>query len=74
MMHVGRPDDEVADVDDSRTGQSMKITCHLTGGACAKGPPLRSGCAVSVSAGVLAGLKRSVETLSVLSPICIRNK
>ncbi len=38
------------------------------------GRPLRDGCAGSVSAGVLAGLRQSVETLSVLSLICRRKK
>jgi hypothetical protein len=38
------------------------------------GRPLCAGCAGSVSAGVLAGLRQSVETLSVLSPICRRKK
>jgi hypothetical protein len=42
------------------------------GGACATGRPLRGGLAGSVSAG--AGFRRSVDTLSVLSPISSRKK
>jgi hypothetical protein len=79
-----RPDaDMVVDVGDD-VGGRRKVTCcsrprcdgsgALTGGACATGRPLRGGLAGSVSIGVLAALRRSVDTLSVLSPISRRKK
>jgi hypothetical protein len=45
-----------------------------TGGTCERGRPLRGGLAGSVSASVLAAFRRSVDALSVLSPISRRKK
>ncbi len=76
-----------ADVDDvvgGDVGRRLKVTCHSrprcdgsgewTGCACATGRPLRRGLAGSSSAGVLAALRWSVDTLSVLSPISKKKK
>jgi hypothetical protein len=67
------------DVVGGDVGGRLKVTCRghprcdgggaRTGGACATGSHLLGGLAGSVSAGVLAALRRSVNTLSVLSPI-----
>jgi hypothetical protein len=81
----GRPDDEEVDVVvGGAVGGSLKVTWRgrprclgggaRTGGACATGRPLRGGLAGSVSAGIRAGFRRSVDTLSVLSPISSRKK
>ncbi len=64
-----------ADVDDVVGGDvcgRLKVTCRgrprcdggsaRTGGPCATGRPLRGGLAGSVSAGVLAALRRSLDT------------
>jgi len=72
----GRPDDEEVDVVvGGAVGGRLKVTWRgrprclgggaQTGGACATG---------RVSAGVRAGFRRSVDTLSVLSPISRRKK
>ncbi len=78
---------DAADDDDVVGGAvcgRLKVTCRghpccvgggvRTGGACATGGPLRGGLAGSVSAGVRAALRRSVDTLSVLLPISRRKK
>ncbi len=62
----------------------LKVTCRgrprcvgggtRTGGAWATGRPLRGGLAGSVSAGVRAALRRSVDSLSVLLSISRRKK
>jgi len=81
----GRPDDEEVDaVVGGAVGGRLKVTWRgrprcfgggaRTGGACATGRPLRGGLAGSVSAGVRAAFRRSVDTLSVLSPISSRKK
>ncbi len=81
----GRPDDEEVDVVvGGAVGGRLKVTWRgrprclgggaRVGGACATGRPLRGGLAGSVSAGVRAGFRRSVDTLSVLSPISSRKK
>ncbi len=78
-----RPDaDEVDEVVGGVVGGRLKVTWRgrprcfgsgtWTGGACATGRPLRGGLAGSVSAGVRAAFRRSVDTFSVLSPISSR--
>jgi hypothetical protein len=74
----------VDDVVGGDVGGRLKVTCHgrplcdgggaWTGGACTTGRPLCGGLAGSISAGVLAALRWSVDTLSVLSPIFKRKK
>ncbi len=83
-LRSGRLDADVDDVVGGDVGGRLKVTCRgrprcdgggaWTGGACATGCPLRGGLAGSVSAGVLAALRWSVDTLSVLSPIFKRKK
>jgi hypothetical protein len=84
-VRSGRPDDEEVDVVvGGAVGGRLKVTWRgrprclgggaQTGGACATGRPLRGGLAGSVSAGVRACFRRSVDTLSVLSPISSRKK
>jgi hypothetical protein len=83
-LRSGRLDADVDDVIGGDVGGRLKVTCRgrprcdgggaQTGGACATGRPLRGGLAGSVSAGVLAALRRSVDTLSVLSPISKKKK
>jgi hypothetical protein len=55
--------------------RSWKVTCHSRL-RCHCGGGARTGgdCADSVPPGVQAGFNRSVETLSVLSPVCRRKK
>ncbi len=86
MLRSGRPDadDEDGVVDGGVVGGRLKVTCcscpccfgggPQTGGACSTGRPLRRGLAGSVSAGVRAAFRQSVDTLSVLSPISRRKK
>ncbi len=79
-----RLDADVDDVVGGDVGGRLKVTCcgrprcdsggARTGGACATGRPLRGGLAGYVSAGVLAALRRSVDTLLVLSSIFKRKK
>jgi len=69
-LRSGWPD---ADDDGNVVGGRLKVTCHdrprcfgsdtWTRGTCATGRPLRGGLAGSVSAGVRAALRRSVDTL-----------
>ncbi len=84
-VRSGRPDDEEVDaVVGGAVGGRLKVTRSdrprclgggaRTGGACATGRPLRGGLAGSVSAGVRAAFRRSVDTLSVLSPISSRKE
>ncbi len=83
-LRSGRLDADVDDVVGDDVGGRLKVTCRgrprcdggsaRTGGACATGLPLRGGLAGSVSAGVLAALRRSGDTLLVLSPIFKRKK
>jgi hypothetical protein len=81
----GRPDDEEVDaVVGGAVGGRLKVTLRgrprcsggsaQTDGACATGQPLRGGLAGSVSAGVWAAFRQSVDTLSVLSLISSRKK
>ena len=58
----------------SRAEFSDLYASAVGGGGSVGGRPRRGGIAGVVSAGVLAALRRSVETLSVLSPICRRKK
>jgi hypothetical protein len=85
VLRSGRPDaDEEDEVVGGVVGGRLKVTCcsrprcfgggARTGGAYATGRPLRGGLAGSVSAGVRAAFRRSVDTLSVLSPIPRRKK
>ncbi len=65
-------------------GGKLKVTCRVAPAVTAAVPgqaapaqtgrPLRGGLAGSVSIGVLAALRPSVDTLSVLSPISRRKK
>jgi hypothetical protein len=74
----------VDDVVGGDVGGRLEVTCHScprcdgsgewTGGACATRRPLLRGLAGSSSAGVLAALRQSVDTLSVLSPISKKKK
>ena len=84
-LRSGRTDaDEEDEIVGGVVGGRLKVTCRglprcfgggaWTGGACATGQPLRNGFAGSVSAGVRAAFRRSVDTLSVLSPISSRKK
>jgi hypothetical protein len=84
-LRSGRPDaDEEDEVAGGVVGGRLKVTCRSrpccfgggarTGGPCATGQPLRGGLAGSVSAGVRAAFRRSVDTLLVLSPISRRKK
>jgi hypothetical protein len=84
-LRSGRPDtDDDDEVVGGVVGGRLKVTCRgcprclgggvRTGGACATGRPLRSGLAGSVFAGVRAAFRRSVDTLSILSPISRRKK
>jgi hypothetical protein len=84
-LRSGRLDaDEADEIVGGIVGGRLKVTCRgrprcfgggtQTGGACATGRPLRGGLAGSVSAGVRAAFQRSVDTLSVLSPILRRKK
>ncbi len=67
-MRSGRLDADVDDVIGGDVGGRLKVTCWghprcdgggaWTGGACATGRPLRGSLAGSVSAGVLAALRR----------------
>jgi hypothetical protein len=78
-LRSGRLDADVDNVVGGDVDGRLKVTCRgcprcggggaRTGGACATGRPLRGGLDGSVSAGVLAALRRSLDTLSVLSPI-----
>ncbi len=84
VLRSGRLDADVDDVVGGDVGGRLKVTSRgcprcdsgsaRTGGACATGHPLLDGLAGSVSAGVLAALRRSGDTLSVLSPIFKRKK
>jgi hypothetical protein len=78
-LRSGRPDaDEEDEVVGGVVGGRLKVTCRgrprcfgggtRPGGACATGRPLRGGLAGSVS----DAFRRSVDTLSVLSPILRR--
>jgi hypothetical protein len=80
-----RPDaDEEDEVVGGIVGGRLKVTCRgcprcfgggaRTCGACATGRPLRGSLASSVSAGVRAAFRRSLDTLSVLSSISRRKK
>ncbi len=84
-LRSGQPDaDEVDEVVGGVVGGRLKVTWRgrprcfgggaRTGGACATGRPLRGGLAGSVSAGIRAAFRRSVDTLSVLSPVSSRKK
>ncbi len=83
-LRIGWLDADMDDVVGGDVGGRLKVTCRgcprcdgggeRTGGACTTGCPLRRGLAGSVSAGVLAALRRSVDTLSVLSPISKKKK
>ncbi len=75
---------EVDEVVGGAVGGRLKVTWRgrprcfgggaRTGDACATGRPLRRGLAGSVSAAVRAAFRRSMDTLSVLSPISTRKK
>jgi hypothetical protein len=85
-LRSGRPDadDEDEVVVGGVVGGRLKVTCRgrprcfgdgaRTGGACTTGRPLCGGLTGSVSACVRAAFRRSVDTLSFLSPIYRRKK
>ncbi len=83
-LRSGQLDADVDDVVGGDVSGRLKVTCRgrprcdgggaRTGGAFATVRPLHSGLAGSVSASVLAALRRSVDILSVLSPIFKRKK
>ncbi len=83
-MQSGRPDVEEEDVVvGGVVGGRLKspdaaapavLAVARRGGACATGRPLRGGFAGSVSTGVWVAFRRSMDTLSVLSPISSRKK